>query len=691
MSSPTDLSEKATELYAAGNFIEAEPLFRQMLSEEPENPQVLLLLGLCRRGQGDLGSAAAFVQKAAEFDQSNPNVHFALGAILLDQNRSSEAAKALERCIELYPNHGKARALQGYLFFMQGELSKAVSTLKTALKADPDQVTALSTLALAQLQLRDLKSAHAYANKAVEVQPDDAGAQSALGQVFMAQGHVAFAEQCLRNALQKHPNNPELSAVLANILRVDGRHDEALAFFIRAAKMGYNAEKLAVGMSDSLVKTGRRDQALQLLEDALQSKPDDSRLKLLVAQLRFDLENVSGCEALLETMDSELPSVQLLQARLAASKGQSAQAKRLIEGLKGSEDRSVARQAQLMEGKLAIAEKDFKTAEAALSPFLSGDGADPAAIVLLSELAIGLEKSNQARTILTGALEGARLDGGARAKCHQLLAYLYDLEADYATAGKHLQHAGFQPAPMMRQLVVEAKRDLNDAWLETDGSEWDAVSIDDNVPEPVVVLGWPGSGRGPLLTALAANSHVWALTSELGSQRASSLNIPARPSALAALDESQIREGRQVYLSGESDSLLAKRSLETVWWENSNLPALARFFPNASIIIPELELADLELMWRLSGYADIQQMIDLWHREKALLEHFEATLDLHFERVKRKDLLQNSEAALTTLCDSLSLEFEQPMLDRMNEVVETQQMRPDGHWRHYQSVLTSCS
>ena len=180
MSTPDNLSEQATELYAAGKFIEAEPLFRQMLEEEPDNPQVLLLTGMCRRAQGDLPSAVHLVKRAAELDASNALIQFNLGAILLDHQRPDQALLALESCVRINPNHGRARALIGYISFMQGKVDDAIPELKTALKAEPDQSMALTTLSLAFLQKKDLSKAHAYATRALEIKADDAGAQSAM-------------------------------------------------------------------------------------------------------------------------------------------------------------------------------------------------------------------------------------------------------------------------------------------------------------------------------------------------------------------------------------------------------------------------------------------------------------------------------------------------------------------------------
>jgi tetratricopeptide (TPR) repeat protein len=689
MSTEKSLEDQASDLFAAGNYAAAEPLYRTMLEEEPDNPQLLLMLGLCRRGQGDGASALEMIRRSAQSKHSDDLSHFYLGQMLMEQNQPDQAREALGQCISMNPNHGLARTLLGYLELMDGQTDQAIESLQTALRAIPDHVPALSTLALALLEKGKLERAHDHAQQAVKLKPDDAGAQAALGQVFLAQGHTDFAEKCVRNALEKHPQNPELHAALAGILRRQGHHVDAVGHFAQAARVGHGGPRLLIDMSESLIQIGRLEDARKLLEQLHQNQPDDPALGLLLAQVRLDSGDASDAEALLAGLDQDNPQARLLNARLAESRNDYPRAREYLAGLDQSDNNQLAEHAQLLIGRMALAEGQTDEAEQALKPLTERDRPQPVASMMLFELYRQVDEPDQACGVLERLLKQSSLNPVLQASCHQALAGLLDEQGQYDRAAVHIGKTGHSPAPIMRQLVTATDKATHAAWLDEAKPDWSAP--DDGLPSPVVVMGWPGSGRGLLLEALSVHQGIQMLTTDQGRQRAASLLMPADPDRLKALSDDEIRQGRRDYLSPAIDQHPGNLLIESVWWENANLASLARFFPGATVLIPEAELADLELMWRLSGFGDIGHMIDLWQTEARLLEHLRSILPLNFISISRGELLEDPDHALRGLCSKLAIDYQDAMAERFDQALVQMPLRDDGHWTHYRQVLMSAS
>ncbi len=690
MSSNESLEQKAAELFAANDFAAAEPLYRSMLDEEPDNPQLLLMAGLCRRGQGDGEGALALLRQAAASEHADALCHYYLGEALMELRRPDEALKALSQSISLNPNHAPARALLGYIQLMNGEPDQAIQSTRAALRAIPENIVALSTLALALLRKGELNEAYEHAQTAVKLKPEAAAAQAALGQVFMAQGHTDFAQQCVSNALGKHPENPELHAVMASIRSSQGDHAGAINHYARAASVGHGGAELLIDMSQSLLAVGRMEDALQVLDNARQLSPDDARIQRILAQLKLESGDVDGAEALLAGLDQKQSQTRLLQAQLAEKRGDRATARSLLGQLDLSDQPLLADQAALLSARISLAEGNTDEARQHLAPLAERPQPQPTASLMLFDLLRRDSALDPAAQTLTHLLaNGTALPAGLRAHCHRLLGDIRDEQGHYEQAADHIGKSGQAPAPIMRQLVTGRDQAGKAAWMNSGLLDWAAP--EDGLTAPVIVLGWPGSGRGPLIEALAVHSQVQMLDEQFGRHRANALLMPGQPDQLQALSEDELTEGRASYHMASPDPQPGSVMVEAVWWENINLPSLARFFPGARVVAPEAELADLELMWRMSGFGDIRHMLELWQEEARLLEHFQTILPLNFISVDRAGLFATPADTLGGLCQALGLEFQERMADQFQAAARHHRLRPSGHWQHYRQVLLSAN
>ncbi len=688
MSEETHTEQRATELFLAEDYVAAEQMYRAMLDEEPENAQIMLMLGLCRRGQGDQDGALSMIEQSTNSPHGEDLNYFYLGMVLAEQQRGEDALVVLDTCLSMNPNNAPARALIGYLQLQHGRVEEAIPSLVAAIRANPDNPAALTSLALAHLEKGDLDKAYKYAQAAVKLKPKEAATQAALGKVLLAQGHLAFAEQCLNNALKTSPQNPELHATMAGVQRKKGDHQLAAAHYAHAAKAGYGGSKLLVEMSESLVRMGQTEDALKLLSKVQVENPEDEQINLLMAQLSLDRGDLETAQALAGRLNRDNPVARILLAELAQRQGQDEQAESLLAAVDTAGQAGLAERATLVSARLAVARGEHEQAIDLLRPLCDQEQPSLTAGLILFDLLREQGEGDLAATLLERLIQQhPRMSPALLATCHRLAGDLLDEQGLYDRAAGHLGMTGQHPAPIMKQLVTQRDDARHQAWLAESKFPWTAP--DDGLSSPVIILGWPGSGRAPLMAALAAAEGANLLDVEQGQYRANSLLIPADPDTLRTLSDEEIRQGRANYFMSDMDLQSDAVQIESVWWESVNLASLARFFPGAKVIRPVAELADLELMWRLSGYGDIPHLLELWEIEERLLDHFKATLPLEFVEIDRGALFSEPSAALETLGTTLGLEVQPSMAERLTASIHGHRLRPSGHSRHYRQVLCS--
>src|SRR5215467_14304980 len=104
-------SQQAKEFMADGKFAEAIPLYRELNQAIPNNPGLLLNLGMAMHMAGDEGKAIAPLEAAIKLDPKLPPAWLFLGAARLHLGETLPAINALKTLLRLQPDHQDARLM----------------------------------------------------------------------------------------------------------------------------------------------------------------------------------------------------------------------------------------------------------------------------------------------------------------------------------------------------------------------------------------------------------------------------------------------------------------------------------------------------------------------------------------------------------------------------------------------------
>src|SRR3989449_9863955 len=106
-----DLAEKsrrAKEFMAEGKFAEAVPLYRELNQAVPNNPGLLLNLGMALHMAGDERNSVPQLEAAVKLDPKLAPAWLFLGAARLQLGRTPAAVEALKMVLGLQPDHAGA-------------------------------------------------------------------------------------------------------------------------------------------------------------------------------------------------------------------------------------------------------------------------------------------------------------------------------------------------------------------------------------------------------------------------------------------------------------------------------------------------------------------------------------------------------------------------------------------------------
>ena len=210
-------SQHAKELMAEGNFAQAISIYRELNRAIPNNPGLLLNLGIA--------------------------LHMAA--------KGHEAIPELERAVKLDPRLQPAWLFLGATRLQLGEPSAAIKPLRAAIRLQPDQLAARLMLADALFALARFQEAAFEYRRLADSNPEDAKACYGLGRSYESLSGRTFGE------LQKAaPQSAYVVALLAETQLREQQFSSALFLYRRALDQMPTLRGLHRAMAEIYRRTG---------------------------------------------------------------------------------------------------------------------------------------------------------------------------------------------------------------------------------------------------------------------------------------------------------------------------------------------------------------------------------------------------------------------------------------------------
>jgi superkiller protein 3 len=233
-------AERGRDLMAQHKFGEAASIYRQLVEAVPDNPGLLLNLGMALHLAGHSREALAPLQNALKLDPTITPAWLFVGASYLDAGDPERALQPLEKFVRLQPEDPGGHQTLGDALLATNKLRDAASEYKKLSELEARNPHAWYGLNKSYTALADM------AFKAVEKRaPESAGwfALVADERVRRQQLHSAFF--FYKKAEAADPNLPGLHASIADVYQKTGHVDWAETERRRDARGSCQAGPLA--------------------------------------------------------------------------------------------------------------------------------------------------------------------------------------------------------------------------------------------------------------------------------------------------------------------------------------------------------------------------------------------------------------------------------------------------------------
>jgi len=228
--SPVEKLElSGNELYAAGEYEQAEATYRKALEIGAQRPRLQNNLGNTLARQGKTGAAQAAYRKALELD---PEYLFAMNNMVLALYRGGErdlARQFLSKAQMSWPQVSFFYSTDGYLRYLEGDHAGALKSFQEAIRLNPDSAAALNNTGalLLETPASDVDPLP-YLMRAIEKNPENVLFRDTLGWYYFKKGMFAEATIEIGKAFLYDPKNLEVRVHFATVLEWIGKEQEAL-------------------------------------------------------------------------------------------------------------------------------------------------------------------------------------------------------------------------------------------------------------------------------------------------------------------------------------------------------------------------------------------------------------------------------------------------------------------------------
>ena len=592
--------EDIIELHRAGRLAEAEAGYREMLAADPDDAEVLHLLGILRGQRGDSAEGLSLVQRAIAREGMSATFQHTLGEMQLQAGELDAAEAAYRRAKELNPNLTSAHAGLGQIAFLRGRLEDAESHFRIALRADENDAQSLAGLGNIAFARGENEKAARHLTEAARLVPNDVLIQGSLASVMLAMNTPDFALQAANNALALKPDYALARQVLGNALlskgdaagareafetliaqgeqlamahlglgdiaRLQGRHDEAIAHYERALQHEPELHPAANRRADSLARSGRVEAAISALRERAQAFPDAAFTKVALASLLDQRDRHAEALPLWRAAAALLPDNDDVQANCALALDRAGEYEAALQQAQRVRVDPPRPGLVLMRARLTLHGGDAK-----------------GALQILQSLD---ESHWQAAEQL--ARRRWKLSGLA----HDALEHWDEAVSDFRRGLRE----DAPPLPELSELdeasVARIRERATDAPLRE--SRFDA---------PVLLAGLPGAGTGRIATLLDDQPQLAVRRDRFGTA-VDFAPAPFDEDLLRPLTEAELRLLQSRYARALQRARL-REGARTVDWlpclDARVLPALKRILPGLKMVLVRSDPRDALLNWLAFG------------------------------------------------------------------------------------------
>lgn len=388
------------ELARANNSPTAKEFFEHLnkavsLADRTSNGEKLFILANEAGANGETAKQKEDLDKLVAEYPNDERAHLSMGNYYFGQQEFNAAIEQYKKATELAPSFSPAYNILGYAYRQQGDYADAEQAFKKYIELIPNDPNPHDSYAELLLKMGKFDDSIAQYRKALSIDPHFMPSHFGISADLMYMGKPTQADDELQQMANQARNDGELRTAFFGMAVV-------------AADRGA-FEKAAQQMDKEFAVAEKKNDAANMAAD-LQAKgailAQTPNLDLAKEQFERSLQLVEGSSLSPEIKDNAKLLLHFNLAGLDLSKKDYAAAKREAEefskGAALSKNPAQLKQAHELDGRIALAEKDYDKAIAELQ---QANLQDPRNLYRLSEAYQGKGDSTTAKELCTKAAD----------------------------------------------------------------------------------------------------------------------------------------------------------------------------------------------------------------------------------------------------------------------------------------------
>jgi tetratricopeptide (TPR) repeat protein len=262
--------------------------FKEALSDNPSYVDPMVGLAQSFLAMGEYDEASKYASRARVDDRDNPDLAVLLGRIKIGQGDTAGARLLFNSVLVSQPNNAEARMGLAEADIADGRLRTALTGYSQIIRLAPESTRAILSLAQLSDELGDSAGAARYYDLALRSHSSDPRVQLAAARWFARTGDFPSAEKHAQIALSLAPTMEQGRSLLGEIYLQTGRARDAVN--VLRDVVAHNRDDDLAWYSLGLAYRNTKDtsQALSSFASGLAARPEDELTRLVSENTALD-------------------------------------------------------------------------------------------------------------------------------------------------------------------------------------------------------------------------------------------------------------------------------------------------------------------------------------------------------------------------------------------------------------------
>ncbi len=270
----TDEIQLGLQLHQSGDLSQAARIYRNILTNEPDNSDALHLLGVIEYQLGHADNAIHLIERAIALNPNLPYAYNNLGEAFRSKADFDKAIANYQKSLNLKPDYSEAFNNLGIAQQAKGDMPQALESYQKAIALSPQYIEAHNNLALALQADHQFEAAIKSYENVLAIDPADIEAHNGLGVTLKSLGRLDEALTCFNKALAINSDYADAYNNMGTVALERKKFAEADRFFQKATLLKPNDATALHNLGKVYEEIGENQEALQCYEKARSLKPD---------------------------------------------------------------------------------------------------------------------------------------------------------------------------------------------------------------------------------------------------------------------------------------------------------------------------------------------------------------------------------------------------------------------------------